>query len=170
MVSHTTGGCNGNWTWNERVDTLASCDPFRDYFPIWRFSAPNVRTSPSSQVESLTMSDDESSMEWKPASIKEVKEILQEDLPDCDPEQLAVFHAFALEPFAAPIVRNGQTESVIVVARRDNEVIYWEDVECGFNVSPIDENGTILEHWCNQDELRSALNRWGDGRSLPGRI
>ena len=116
------------------------------------------------------MSDDESSMEWKPASIKEVKEILQKDLSDCDQEQLAVFNEFAVEPIAVPIVRYGQTESVIVVARRNNEVIYWEDVECGFNVSPIDENGIILEHWCNQDELRWALNRWVDGRSLPGRF
>ena len=76
---------------------------------------------------------------------------------------------FEVEPYATPIVRYGQPESVIIVARRDNEVIYWEDVEEGFNASPVDENGTILEHWCNQDQLGHALNAWVEGRSLPGK-
>jgi len=118
----------------------------------------------------LAMRGDESEMEWKPAPVEDVMEIVQEDLSDCDPEQAAVFDRFAVNPFPAAIVRYGQIGSVIVVARRYNEVIYWEDVECGFNVSPIDENGTVLEHWCNQDELRWALNHWVDGRSLPARV
>ena len=116
------------------------------------------------------MSDDEPKWEWKPGSIKEVSAIVQEDLADCDSEQAAVFNRYAVEPFAASIVRCGRIESVIIVARKENEVIYWEDVEYGFNVSPIDENGTILEHWCNQDELRYALDRWVEGGSLPGRF
>jgi len=53
---------------------------------------------------------------------------------------------------------------VVVVARKGQEVIYWDDVEEGFNVSPISERGQILQHWCNQDELRHALNAWIDGR------
>jgi ABC-type transport system substrate-binding protein len=114
------------------------------------------------------MNDEDSAQKWKPASIEEVKEILQENLAACDREQRAAFDRDAVEPYFANIVRYGKLESVIVVARRNNEVIYWEDVECGFNVSPVDENGTILEHWCNQAELGYALNRWVNGRSLPG--
>jgi hypothetical protein len=52
----------------------------------------------------------------------------------------------------------------VVAARQGDEVIYWEDVEEGFNVSPVGEGGRILEHLCNQDELRHALNAWIDGR------
>lgn len=99
------------------------------------------------------MSDDDSSTDWKPATIAEVKQILKKDLATCNAEQKAIFDRYSVEPYAAPIVRYGQPESVIVVARRNDEVIYWEDVEDGFNVSPIDKNGTILEHWCNQDQL-----------------
>jgi hypothetical protein len=55
-------------------------------------------------------------------------------------------------------------ESVVVVARRQDEVIYWEDVEESFNRSPVSTEGKILEHWCNQDELRFALNSWIEGR------
>jgi hypothetical protein len=116
------------------------------------------------------MSDDDSSIDWKPATIAEVKQILNQDLAGCDAEQKAVFHRYAVEPYTAPIIRYGQAESVIVVARRNDEVIYWEDVEEGFNVSPIDESGTILEHWCNQDQLPYALNASVEGRSIPGRF
>ena len=61
-----------------------------------------------------------------------MKEILQQDLAVCDAEQKAAFHRYGVEPYAAPIVRNDQSETVIIVARKENEVIYWEDVEEGF--------------------------------------
>lgn len=103
-------------------------------------------------------------MEWKPTSVVEVKSIVESDLANCDDEQLAIFRLHAVEPYVAPILRYGEMETVVVVARKGEEVIYWEDVEEGFNVSPIGEGRRILEHWCNQDELRHALNAWIDGR------
>jgi hypothetical protein len=103
-------------------------------------------------------------MEWKPATIEEVKHIVQRDLANCDDQQVATFQRYKVEPYVAPILRHGEVETVLVVARKKEEVIYWEDVEEGFNVSPIGEGGRILEHWCNQDELRHALNAWIDGR------
>jgi len=103
-------------------------------------------------------------MEREPASIEEVKKIIQEDLTECDDQQLAAFRQHSVEPYRTPIVRNGNLESVVVVARRGDEVIYWEDVEEGFNLSPEAGDGRILEHWCNQDELRYVLNAWIDGR------
>jgi hypothetical protein len=116
------------------------------------------------------VSNDDTSEDRKRATIAELKQILRQDLGACDAEQKALFDRYAVEPYTAPIVRYGQSETVIVVARKDDEVIYWEDVEEGFNVSPIDKSGTILEHWCNQDELPHALNAWIEGRSLSGRF
>lgn len=107
---------------------------------------------------------------WKPATIEEVGEIVQEELASCDPEQVDVFDRYRVQPYAAPITRYGNQETVIVVAQRDDEVIYWEDIERGFNVSPVGEDGSILEHWCNQDELGYALNRWIPGRWGGGRF
>lgn len=109
-------------------------------------------------------------MDWQPATIEKVKTIVAEDLKDCDAEQIAVYKKHAVEPFVAPIERYGKMESVVVVARNRNHVIYWEDVEYGFNVSPIAPDGRILEHWCNQEELKYALNAWIEGRGLPGRF
>ncbi|HLV88208.1 MAG TPA: hypothetical protein VKV39_14580 [Candidatus Sulfotelmatobacter sp.] len=108
--------------------------------------------------------------DWRPATIEEVNEIVARELKACDAEQLAAFDKYGVEPFSAPIVRYGQTESVAVVARNGDQVIYYEEVEAGFNVSQISHDGRVLEHWCNQDELRFALNAWIEGRSLWGRF
>ncbi len=108
--------------------------------------------------------------ERQPATVDEVNEIVARDLKDCDTEQLATFEKYRVDLFSAPIVRYGQKENVIVVARNGDQVIYYEDVEDGFNVSPMRSDGQILEHWCNQDELRLALNAWIKDRGLSCRL
>jgi hypothetical protein len=99
-----------------------------------------------------------------PTTVEEVKKIVRDDLAECDEEQVVVFKRYAVEPYVAPILRYGEIENAVVVARKGDEVIYWEDVEEGFNLSPVASDGRILEHWCNQDELRFALNTWIEGR------
>lgn len=103
-------------------------------------------------------------MEWKPATIDEVKDILKADLKKCNPQQIAIFRQYSVEPYLAPIVRYGKAENVVVVAQKSDEVIYWEDVEEGFNISPAGPRGRVLEHWCNQDDLGVALNRFIQSR------
>lgn len=44
-----------------------------------------------------------------------------------------------------------------VVATTDQTVIWYNDIEEGFNVSPYTVHGTIDEYRCNQDELEIAL-------------
>lgn len=92
----------------------------------------------------------------------EVLQILREDLEKCNREQTATFETYRVEPYFAPIARLGNLEQVVVVARKGTQVIYWEDVEEGFGVSPIDEDGKIIEQDCNQNALGLALNAWID--------
>jgi hypothetical protein len=77
-----------------------------------------------------------------------------------------VFSAFRVEPRLAPIVRYGKLENVVVVAQKENQVIYWEDVEEGFGVSPVSTDGRILRQDCNQNDLSLALNAWIRRRGL----
>ena len=98
-------------------------------------------------------------MSWKPATIDEVKGILKAHLQGCSPEQIAIFRRYSVEPRFAPIIRYEIPERVVVVAQKSDEVIYWEDVEKGFNVSSVGPDGDVLEHWCNQDDLGIALAR-----------
>lgn len=99
-------------------------------------------------------------MDWAPASIIEVMQRVKQDLSECSPDQAAAYAKYAVNPYRASIDRYGQREMVVVVARCHNQALYWEDVEEGFNVSPIGEDGTILEHGCNQDSLGQAISRW----------
>ena len=94
-----------------------------------------------------------------------MRDILRADLEKCDPQQIAAFRQYGVEPYFAPIQRYGKLENVVVVARKSEDVIYWEDVEEGFNISPVGPDGLVLEHWCNQDDLGIALNEWIDGRT-----
>jgi hypothetical protein len=74
-------------------------------------------------------------MEWKPATVEEVKTIVQGNLAECDAEQAAAFERYRVESYLASLVRYGKLDSVVVVARRGAEVTYWEDVE-GVSISP----------------------------------
>src|SRR5258708_6955014 len=107
-------------------------------------------------------------MESRPAAIAEVKKILELDLAKCDEQQLATYRRYSVEPHFAPLVRFGKIDKVVVVAEKSGHAIYWEDVEEGFNISPLGQDGTILERWCSQDELGDALNYWIEGRRTAG--
>lgn len=98
-------------------------------------------------------------MDWSPASIEEVNKIIEAGLSSCTERESALFKLYAVPPFAAPILRYGQPETVIVVARKGDEVMYWEDVEEGFNTSLLRDN-RIIDHSCNQDSLGAAIARW----------
>ncbi len=60
-----------------------------------------------------------------------------------------------------------------VVAIIGNYVIWYNDIEDGFNQSSYTLYGTINEYWCNQDELEVAvqniINQLRDGYDSSGR-
>lgn len=98
--------------------------------------------------------------EWRPIEEEELEQIIREDLAVCTPEQRAVFEQYRVPLHRATIKRYGKVEQVFIVAQRGQEVMCFEDIEEGFNFSPIDADGKILQHWCNQDELTYALWHW----------
>jgi hypothetical protein len=44
-----------------------------------------------------------------------------------------------------------------VVGLIGEQVIWYNDIEDGFNISHYDKIGEISEYWCNQDELQHTL-------------
>ncbi len=106
--------------------------------------------------------------EWRPITKRKLEDLICTQLPECTPEQKDAFEKYRVPFRQAAIERYGKSERVFVVAQRGNEVMYYEDVEQGFNFSPEDAEGKILEHWCDQDELKHALWHW-TGRPKQGR-
>lgn len=46
-----------------------------------------------------------------------------------------------------------------VVAICGKQVIWYNDIEEGFNISDYDQYGQIKDYWCNQDELRYPVQQ-----------
>ena len=97
---------------------------------------------------------------WHPTTRKELEVIIREQLAECTLEQRETFEKYRVPMRRVAIQRYGKAEHVFVVAQRGPEAMYYEDIEEGFNFSPLDADGNILEHWCNQDELKYALWHW----------
>lgn len=99
-------------------------------------------------------------MTWQPATIDEVLEIVAADLAECSPAEIDKFHKYQTLPEVVPILRFGKQETVVAIARKDNELLFWEDVEQGFVISPLSSDGIIIDYNFNQDSLSLALRRW----------
>jgi len=60
-----------------------------------------------------------------------------------------------------------------VVAIFGNLVLWYNDIEDGFNLSQYKNYGKINEYWCNQDELEEAMqniiNLFKDGYDASGK-
>ena len=97
---------------------------------------------------------------WKAITKDELEALIELQLNDCSIDQKKAFEKYRVPLRPASIVRYGMTEQVFIVAQNGDEVMYYEDVEDGFNFSPLDSEGQIAQHWCNKDEIKFALWHW----------
>jgi hypothetical protein len=98
---------------------------------------------------------------WQPITSAELDVIVSEQLVACSPEQQAAFARFRVPFYAVPIHRFGAIERVLVVAELSSGLLYYEDVEEGFEVAALGIDGAIAEQGCNQYELRHVLTQIG---------
>lgn len=94
-----------------------------------------------------------------PATENDVSSIVDRDLKDCPEELLTFFSKVRVSLRTVRIVRSGRIESVYVVAERDGTVIYYEDVEEGFNLSRLGDDGSIATPGWEQWDLCQALRQ-----------
>jgi hypothetical protein len=94
---------------------------------------------------------------WQPISVEELETLIATQLADCSREQRQFFDRCKVVPHLAKIDRFGATETVFVVAKAGDLVLYYEDVEEGFNISPLLPDGSIASPGYEQWELRHAL-------------
>lgn len=88
--------------------------------------------------------------------------MLASDLAACSDEQREFFVHASVAPCKWHLDPWGdEVQGVWVVAVHGDRVLWYNDVEEGFNVSRFDVQGEIPrdEYCCNQDSLRLALQR-----------
>ena len=105
-------------------------------------------------------------MSWEPIALSELESLLNSDLPECAPECVEELRAFFAQVRIAPTKWRQSPWGVLgggfwAVAVHNDRVLWYNDIEDGFNVSRFVVQGEIPddEYWCNQDPLGWALPR-----------
>ena len=98
---------------------------------------------------------------WTPITTSELELVIERELRVCTPAQRAAFVARRVPFYAVPIHRLGAVESVLVVAQFPQGLLYFEDVEEGFEFGTPGEDGAIPNQGCHQYALRHVLFQAG---------
>ena len=97
---------------------------------------------------------------WEPISLQELQTEIQKGVSNMTKEQENAWNKIKVEPNKWKEFENGEMGGGFwVVAMLRNEVIYYNDIEEGFNISPFTEFGVIAEYRTEQDELQWTLNK-----------
>ena len=94
---------------------------------------------------------------WTPATSEDVALLIERDLLECPEDLGALFDLIRTPLHQVPIARFGNVEYVFVVAERNGVVVYYEDVEEGFNLSELAADGCIATPRYEEWQLHHAL-------------
>ena len=86
---------------------------------------------------------------------------MTKQLVACSPGQRAAFAKYRVPFYSIPLSRFGGVESALVVASFPDGLLYFEDVEEGFELGVPGADGVLPDQGCNQLELSYALYRAG---------
>ena len=99
---------------------------------------------------------------WKAIRDEEFDELFQEQYRDLTPEARAVFERHRV-PFWKATIRRSESagdEKVFVVAQSGDGILYFDDVEYGFNILTVDDEGRVLQPGGSQATLAEAVEDW----------
>ena len=96
---------------------------------------------------------------WQPVTEKELESLIATQLVYFSPEERQLFESYKAIPLITAINRAGSIESVFIVAQFRDLVIYYDDVEEGFNISSLSPDGAIAAPRFEQWELGHALRQ-----------
>ncbi len=101
-------------------------------------------------------------MVWTPITLVELRLLVMEELAECSDEQRTFFDSVRVPPTKwSQSPWGDEGNGFWVVALHQKNVLWYNDIEGGFNVSEFRAHGTIPDagYWCNQDPLKWALQR-----------
>jgi hypothetical protein len=97
-------------------------------------------------------------MSWKPIPIAQLQQMIHEELAECSEPQRTFFAQVAIVPerwHQSPYGDEGG--GFWSVAVYQDRVLWFNDIEWGFNVSRFRNRGEIPSDECNQDPLKWAI-------------
>ena len=96
---------------------------------------------------------------WRPLTEAEFSRLFEEQYRDLDADERELFDRYRVGTCRATVRRSTESgdETVFVVAKEQDGVLYFDDVEYGFNISTVDASGRILAPG-GQNTLKEAVN------------
>lgn len=112
-------------------------------------------------------------MKWEPISEAAIWDSINESYERMSLEQRRVWEVIKVEPQKwAQTPYGNEGGGFWVVAIIGNSVIWFNDIEDGFNRSSFKKLGEIEQYFCNQDELewqvQNIINQIRDGYDSAG--
>jgi hypothetical protein len=113
-------------------------------------------------------------MNWQPLTEAELWDRINDACDRMSPEQRKIWEIIKIPPAKwsqEPYGNEGN--GFWIVALIGSSVIWYNDIEEGFDRSLYSEHGRIAEYWCNRDRLERAvqhvMNLIRDGHYSAGR-
>jgi len=99
---------------------------------------------------------------WSPISTVEFKQLYEDQYKDLNEMEVLTFEKYKSDIFIVHLIRSNQygKEKVFAVARKDDCVLYFYDVEDGFNVSEVNSENVVLQPGGSQATLKEAVQNW----------
>jgi hypothetical protein len=99
---------------------------------------------------------------WEPITESAFLELLDKQYGELNGDERIVFDRHRVLPWRATIRRSEDSgdEHVFVIARLEEAVLYFDDVEYGFNFSAVDAAGRVLTPGGSQASLKEIMVRW----------
>jgi len=98
-------------------------------------------------------------MTWKPITRPEFDALVEAQIAELDATENRRLARYRVTPWLATIRRSEMAgdEKVYVIAQHGDTVLYFDDVEYGWNPSQIDSTGRILVRGGSQCTLKGAI-------------
>ncbi len=99
---------------------------------------------------------------WRQINDEQFFRLFAEQYSVLNDDEKARFDKHSVSPWKALIRRSEEAgdEQVLVVAQTKDGVLYFDDVEYGFNISGIDENRRVTTPGGSQNTLKEAVIEW----------
>ncbi|MPL94485.1 hypothetical protein SDC9_40639 [bioreactor metagenome] len=109
--------------------------------------------------------------EWTPISLERLYDLILETEKDLSGDLLKFWELIKIDPEKWEEGKYSKEGGGFwVVALIGKRIIWYNDIEDGFNISDYIQYGEFSDYWCNQDTLRSAIQDLFDLIKFGGNI